>query len=135
MKNHWIIVRIVTALIAIFALGIWVGRLTAPSSEVVRLNPQGKEVTTDENGRQRGTPADRVTLQVVKRYRARLNLTKDQLEELRPLFMETGKKMVRFPVRSQERIEILEGFHDQIAPFLSEEQREILKDLPATGRD
>jgi len=30
MKNTWIILRIVLSLVAIFALGIWIGRTTAP---------------------------------------------------------------------------------------------------------
>ncbi|MGI9243205.1 MAG: hypothetical protein ACR2RV_20575 [Verrucomicrobiales bacterium] len=134
MKNTWIVARIVCALVAIFSLGIWVGRLTAPEAEVVRLNARGNEIVVEENGRERGTRADKVTQQVVRRYRAELNLNKAQMEEIRPLFMATGKEMVRFPPNSKERIDILLRFHQQIEPTLDEEQRAKLKVLRPGGR-
>ena len=134
MKNTWVTVRIVCALVVIFSMGIWVGRLTAPESKVVRLNAQGKEIVVEENGRERGTRADKVTVQVVKRYKAELDLSREQLEEMRPLFMEAGKKMVVHPAYSDERIQILTEFHKQIESLLNEEQKKKLAVLRPGGK-
>lgn len=134
MKNTWVIIRIVCALAVIFSLGIWVGRMTAPEGKIVRLNAQGKEIVMKENGRERGTRADKVTVLVVKRYKAELELTREQLEEMRPLFMAAGKEMVNYPAYSEERIEILRRFHKQIEPMLDEDQRAKLSVLRPGGK-
>ncbi len=120
-RQTWLVVRIVVALMAIFVMGIWVGRMTAPKEvEVVEVVP---EKGGDPTERKRGTQADRVSVKVVQRYRAALDLTDAQLEELRPVFIRSGRDMAKYPAKSEGRFKMLLKFHEAIKPSLTEEQK------------
>jgi len=118
MKTHWIVIRIVFVLFAIFALGVWVGRMTAPQendAELVIADGINKQVS----------PArlDKVTRRALRRYTRELELTRDQVAKLRPLFYQVSKRMEILPKHSKARLAVIEDFHEQIVPYLTDEQK------------
>ncbi|MEP4078007.1 hypothetical protein [Haloferula sp.] len=126
-RQTWLVVRIVVALMAIFVMGMWVGRMTAPKDvEIVEVVAEGGG---DNAERQRGTYGDRVSMRVVPRYREALDLTEEQLEELRPAFIQAGRDMARYPAKSEGRFKTLLKFHETIRPALSDEQKEKLEGI------
>jgi hypothetical protein len=66
----------------------------------------------------------RVQDRVMRRYIEELALTPEQVETCRPLFEETGERMLKLPRLSEERLEELERFHRAFAPHLTPEQQE-----------
>jgi hypothetical protein len=99
----------------IFVCGFLSGRLTAPRdsvSAVLQGNPD--------------QPVEplRVQDRVMRRYIEELALTPEQVETCRPLFEETGERMLKLPRLSEERLEELERFHRAFAPHLTPEQQE-----------
>jgi hypothetical protein len=99
----------------IFVCGFLSGRLTAPRSAALpalRESPQ-----------QRLEPVQ-VQDRVMRRYIEELALNPEQVEACRSLFEETGKRMLKLPKLSEERLEELERFHEALAPHLTPEQQE-----------
>lgn len=120
MNSTWLMVRIGLALAAIFSLGIWVGRMTAPpASGPVMMFPASSGA-----GGEAAPRAQRMSIsKVMEKYRSTLGLTDEQLETLRPSFEESGRKMLREPRRSAARLALIEQFHDEIRPLLTEDQQ------------
>lgn len=134
MKNTWIILRIVLSLVAIFALGIWVGRITAP--ETMRSSLESDlEAEADHSPRGAG----RVTRKAMERYQKDLGLSAEQMDRLRPAFENVTLRMVVLPKGSKARMAVVEDFHEEIAPHLTPEQREkaegILEVMASRKRD
>ncbi len=125
MKVDWAVLRICLALIAIFAMGVLVGRLTD--------TPEAEAVTLDG-----GAKLDRVSRRVFRRYQELLEFTDEQRLTLQERFVAVSLRMRILPRRSRARLVVLEDFHQEIAPFLTEVQREkadaILEDARALDR-
>lgn len=124
MKNQWIIIRIVLALVAIFAIGIWVGRVTAPEFAMQPL-----EVTIDEADEADQVVLKRVVLRAMTKYRTDLDLTNEQVRILRPEFVATSRRMQVLPRTAKARLPVLEDFHAKIAEHLTEEQKVKLAEI------
>ncbi len=99
----------------IFVCGFLSGRLTAPRDSVL----PGLQGNPDQ-------PIEplRVQDRVMRRYIEELALTPEQVETCRPLFEETGERMLKLPKLSEERLEELERFHRAFASHLTPEQQE-----------
>lgn len=115
-------------LVAIFGMGVWIGRLLPASPVNVTVD------VSDEIEVNVTTPADdrivtRATRRAFRRYNARLNFTQDQQEAVRSLFEAVGLQMAVLPKRSKARLEVLREFHKEIRPFLSEDQQEELDNI------
>lgn len=131
MKPTWMIARIVCALVVIFALGIWVGRLTAPREKVAAP----PETPAGGMDREWGSPAERqrtidmVTKRVIPHYQSTLQMSDELVEELRPFFMHAGRQMAKHPPNTEGRMWAVLGFHKRIRPFLDEDQNKALTEL------
>ena len=112
MSHTWVIVRIGLALAAIFSLGVWAGRMTAPSP-----------IEVDHPAGPGDVPRSPQLRKVVDRYRQEVGLSEVQLEAMREGFLENDRKMRKLPRNSAERLEVIEQFHRDIAPLLTEEQQ------------
>ena len=126
MKQTWLIGRIVCALVVIFAMGIWVGRMTGPSQKgETTPPPEASDVPDREWGspEQRARTVDMVTKRVIPHYRNELTLSDEQLEELRPFFMHAGRQMAKHPPNTELRMWAVLQFHKRIKPLLDEQQQ------------
>lgn len=128
MKNHWIIIRIVLALVAIFALGIWVGRVTAPE-----MNAPPFELSIEQDDSADEMALKQAFVRVMARYRAELELTNEQVRILRPEFVVVSRRMQVLPKVSKARLAVLEDFHEELRKHLSEEQKEKLDGITETA--
>ncbi len=115
MKTPWIVIRIGLALVAIFAIGMWVGRVTAPQVDEELVIP--KEATMDEETLRYATQ------RAIRRYRNELDLSQEQMKTIRPMFLTVSRRMAMLPSHSKARLAVIEDFHDEISPHLSEEQK------------
>jgi len=129
MKTTWLVSRIALVLIAIFVLGIWVGRLTAPqsTSEVAVVLPESEGASERQ--------IQRVTKRAMRRYRRDLGLSQEQMSELKPLFIEVSHRMEMLPVRSKARLAVLEEFHGQIEDYLTPEQKRLADKILKKSRE
>jgi len=118
MKNTWIILRIVLSLVAIFALGIWIGRTTAPD---IVLSPTDSALESEADLSTKGS--GRVTRRAMERYQKELELSNEQMDLLRPAFENVTLRMIVLPKTSRARMAVVEDFHDEIAPHLTPEQQ------------
>ena len=126
MKQSWMIVRIVCALVVIFAMGVWVGRLTAPTPQGASLPEKESDAPEREWGspEQRKRTVDMVSKRVIPHYQGSLQLSDEEVEELRPFFLHAGRQMWRsMPRTPRPGCGAVLGFHKRIAPFLDEEQK------------
>lgn len=129
MTTPWIIIRIVLALAAIFSIGMWVGRITAPQ--------MGEEVVIPEVEAMDEQTLRYATQRAMRRYRTELELTQEQMKTIRPMFVTVSRRMAMLPPNSKARLAVIEDFHDEIAPHLSDEQKANLKTIleGATSRE
>jgi hypothetical protein len=120
-QHYWIIARVALTLIAIFACGVWVGRMTAMPGEIrtpkpsdTRVAPAGQPI-----------PASPMLRKVMERYRDELELTDEQFETIVPIFLDTNEQVRGNPRRSMGRLEGIERFHREIASILTPSQQEV----------
>jgi len=116
MKPQWIVIRIILALVAIFAIGVWVGRVTAPQipDEEVEI---AEGATADEKA------LKHVTQRAMRRYRVELDLSDEQMKIIRPMILNVSRRIAILPRLSKARLAVIEDFHDEIRPHLTEEQK------------
>lgn len=128
MKDYWIIIRVVLALIAIFAMGVWVGRTSMPLSEKGEV---GTAISKRDD-------LPRMGKRVMTRYHEKLQFSDEQLETVRLMFVAVTRRMEILPKSSLARLAVLEDFHEELAQILTEEQRivadQILEESRATER-
>ena len=130
MKTYWLVGRIVLTLLVIFILGVVVGRLTVP-----KVDDPFEVVIVDEKANRLDEPRIRkVTRRAIAKYRQELQLTRAQLKELGPLFLETTRKMEDLKPKSQARLEQIEMFHKELQPHLTPEQVELAKKTLAESK-
>lgn len=98
----------------VFVCGFLSGRLTAPSSILIEASP-----VVDSEPNELGN----VNQRVINRYTEDLELSREQLRILRPMFETTGKRMLRNPKNSEARLHELERFHAEINPHLTDMQQ------------
>ena len=122
-QTAWPVIRIVLALLGIFACGVWVGRMTArpplpprPSMSAGAMPPGG--------GPRTDRPFRAEVQHVLELYRFRLNLTPAQMEKIAPLLERTTAEMRGLPPRAPERHQRIARFHEEIADLLTPEQQE-----------
>jgi hypothetical protein len=119
MKTTWIIARIALALIAIFALGIWVGRTTAPApagGEEIVLSPLPSESHSESELRA-------LTVRQMKRYQQALGLSREEMKKLYPEFEALSRQIITLPKLSKARLLLIEEFHQRLNENLTEEQK------------
>lgn len=112
MNHPWMVVRIGLVLAAIFSLGVWVGRMTAPVPVASFDAPSDTDSASSPHMRK-----------VVGRYRHEVGLSEQQLESMREHFLEADREMRGLARDSPERVKVIERFHREIAPILNEEQQ------------
>ena len=117
MKNKWIVIRILLALGAIFAIGMWVGRETAPQVE-------DEELVITEGATMDEETLRYATQRATRRYRNELELTQEQMKIIRPMVLNVSRRIAMLPPKSKARLAVIEDFHDEIRPHLTEEQKE-----------
>lgn len=118
MKDTWIILRIVLSLASIFALGIWVGRTTAPEL-VMPPSVPAVEFEADSSPQK----LNRYTRRAMERYQQDLGLSPEQMNLLRPAFENATLQMVVLPKASRARREVIEDFHENMKPHLTPAQQ------------
>ncbi|MFN3407728.1 MAG: hypothetical protein ACK45B_01930 [Limisphaerales bacterium] len=122
-QTAWPVIRVVLALLGIFAGGVWVGRMTAPPPMPFR--PPLSVAPSPTGGRPQTDQPFRAEMQhLLELYRFRLNLTPAQVEKIVPLLERATAEMRRWPPRSPERHQRIARFHEEIAELLTAEQRE-----------
>jgi len=130
MKKYWLVGRIVLTLLVIFILGIVVGRLTTPIAEA----PLEVVIVDEKANRLSESRVRRVTRRAMTKYRQELQLTRAQMKDLGPLFLETTRKMDELELRSQARMEQIELFHKKMQPYLTPEQIQLAEKTLAESR-
>ena len=116
MKTPWIVIRIILSLGAIFAIGMWVGRVTAPQVEEEELAITDGPVMDEEALRY-------ATQRATRRYRNELELTQEQMKIIRPMVLNVSRRIAMLPSHSKARLAVIEDFHDGMRPHLTEEQK------------
>ena len=135
--------RVVLLLLVIFASGVWVGHLATE-----RWGGEGEELAWEEEVDDEADstteaidapPTRREMIQntkrVAQRYRDSLQLTEEQVEALRPYFIEAGKAMMELPSNSPLRIGVLEQLHREIRPLLDDEQKVLSDEIVRQSRE
>lgn len=118
----WSVIRVVLALLGIFACGVWVGRMTARPPMPPRPLPPAAAAPT--GGPQTDQPFRSEMQHLLELYRFRLNLAPAQVEKIAPLLERATAEMRGWPPRSPERHQRIARFHEEIADLLTPEQRE-----------
>ena len=139
MTSTWIRLRLGLLLIAIFLLGAVAGhlasrRIFAPSPELPSIAKASSASTPDTEEPQSKKTTVRATRTVMAQYRAALSLTDEQMEELKPLFKETGIEMSHLPKGSALRLTALESFHKKIRPHLTPQQQKLCNEILERAR-
>ena len=134
MNPTWIRIRLALLLLALFLLGALVGhlvtrRLPAKPAKEAKAATSPTAVTPpqaepEDDGLTKKQAA-RATRQVMVEYQAALSLTPEQMETLKPHFKKTGIEMSYLPRGSQERLQKLEAFHQQLHAVLTPEQQKL----------
>jgi len=82
----------------------------------------------------RAHQAKRATRTVMAQYRSILSLTEEQMQQLKPLFRQTGLEMGQLPKGSTLRLNAVSAFHQKIAPFLTPEPQQLCDGILARVR-
>lgn len=122
-QTAWPVIRVVLALLGIFACGVWVGRITARPPMPPRP-PLPAAVAPAGGGPQTDQPFRAEMQHLLELYRLRLNLTPAQAEKIAPPLERATAEMRGWPPRSPERHQRIARFHEEIADLLTPEQRE-----------
>lgn len=122
-QTAWPVIRIVLALLGIFACGVWVGRMTARPPMPLRP-PLPAAVAPAGGGPQTDQPFRAEMQHLLELYRFRLNLTPAQVEKIAPLLERATAEMRGWLPHSPERHQRIARFHEEIADLLTPEQRE-----------
>jgi Spy/CpxP family protein refolding chaperone len=118
-KLKWLLAL---ALVVVFAAGI----ATGVFADAWRAKHQKVVTIKDHDG---GAPP-RLTERMTRRFERELNLTPQQVEQMRPVFEETARKLSQIRQETGERVQAtLTESHEQMAQFLTPEQREQLKQM------
>lgn len=126
-QSIWPMVRVATALIVIFASGIWIGRLT--TSGPIPLDGV-TSITEERRLKKPGTQdLERAIRRATRRYQRELKLSPSQLKRIRPLIEESSLRIEVLPPFSQARLGVIRDFHDEIRPFLTEPQKQTLSQI------
>lgn len=138
MTTTWTRIRLGLLLAAIFLLGALAGHLAsrrftpAPLATAAQtsLPPAASPTPPLSPGTSTDKPESRqeimrATRTVMAQYRSILSLTEEQMQQLKPLFRETGLEMGHLPKGSTLRLNAVSAFHQKISPFLTPEQQQL----------
>jgi Spy/CpxP family protein refolding chaperone len=118
-KLKWLITL---GFVVVFAAGIATGVFAdawRAKQKVVVLKQSGTE-----------EPPPRLTERMIARFDRELELTPEQLEQTRPIFEETARRLHEIREETGRRVRAtMTESHEQLAPFLTPEQREHLKQM------
>ena len=127
--------RIGLWVLLIFGLGFWVGRMSTVrwKMEVVGANDTPDSSTTlDESDLVEDVTRRemiRATRRVMENYRSTLGLSSEQVGTVKPIFIRAGQEMAKLPKQSPLRMGVLQRFHEQLQPHLTEEQKKLSEDI------
>ena len=134
LRHTWLIARIVLVMAGIFACGVWVGRMTAPLPSLERRPPPLPPPGPRAGQPPPPAPGAGEVRHLLELYGARLDLTEEQLTQIRPLLEQATAEMQGLPARAPERFARIERFHEQMAGFLTPEQQERARQLLEEAR-
>lgn len=132
LRHTWLMARIV--MVGIFACGVWVGRMTAPLPLLERRLPLPFPPGPRAGQPPPPPPGVGGVRHLLELYRARLELTEEQLTQIRPLLEQATAETRGLPSRAPERFARIERFHEQMAGYLTPEQQKRAQQLLEEAR-
>lgn len=124
MKQHWTIIRTITAMAVIFSSGVWVGRAFTPP-KIVEIELPPKRIMKGPDDRPRNL--SQTERRIIGTYRKELGLDPDQFEKFMELFVEQRKAVAHLPPgHSPERTKEIQKLHEQLRPILRPDQEKAM---------
>lgn len=134
LRHTWLVARIVLVMVGIFTCGVWVGRMTAPLPVLERRPPLPFPPGPRAGQPPPPPPGVGRVWHLLEIYRARLELTEEQLTQIRPLLEQATAETRGLPPRAPERFARLERLHEQMAGYLTVEQQKRAQQLLEEAR-
>lgn len=113
MRHRW---KIILGLTTLLLVGVAIGSLL--TLRVAGRRPHFRKDMPDWSSR------------ALSRYESRLDLTTEQVEKLKPLFDETGSKLMAMRKQAREEMKVLfRTLHDDVSTELNLDQRVKLEEF------
>lgn len=131
MRTGVLVLVMCVCVVVIFSAGFWVGKASSPESLSIE---EVRDYARREAGK--GVRPGRLRkLEALQRYTRILGLSEEQRREVYPLFEAASRKIQPLPPRSRERLEVVEQFHEDLQPYLTERQKEMAEEILEEARE